>query len=628
MKRFFKLAFALFGNYVRKYKKNYALLKLELNQAHIGLQWDIYVSIVLLLSFILSVVVFFLVAMMIPYWSILCLNYLKISPYIGSGIKNFGEPIFIIGILMSISLMMGGISYFLLMRYPGFIASRRKGKIDLTLPHAVSYMHAMSKGGMNLILIFKSLSEHTDVYGEAAQEIKYIIINSEQQGIDFFTAIKNAAATTRSDKFRDLLSNLSNITESGGDIENFFSNMVNNYQQSAEMEQRMYLELLGILAETYITVFVAGPLFLIIILIVMGMTDKQSLSALNIIVYIIIPLSAILFSMLLKIISISSDTRLMTRYTVSRKIDHYDYARVQDIGDERRIRKLMRSLRWTSVVQARKDPLNIFFIKPVRAFYLTIPASGIYFYLATHKNAITINILDDVIVKSILIIFVPYLFFYGSQQRRIKEINNSIPGFLKRLAAISDMGMSITSAIKAISKINIGILSSEVKLISRDINWTNNVYMALEKFEHRINTLAISRVATLISRASHVTGNIKLILRLAANDADLAEKLNTQKTGIMFGYLVIVYVSFFVFMLVLFMISKFFLPVIPDNPVSIGSMSISGNLEEFDRLFMHASLIQGFFSGMIGGQMMGNSISDGLFHSIFMMIIAYMVFTM
>jgi flagellar protein FlaJ len=57
-------------------------------------------------------------------------------------------------------------------------------------------------------------------------------------------------------------------------------------------------------------------------------------------------------------------------------------------------------------------------------------------------------------------------------------------------------------------------------------------------------------------------------------------------------------------------------------------MSLSSNLVEFNRLFMHASLIQGFFSGMIGGQMAGQGISDGLFHSIIMMTIAYVLFTM
>ena len=40
----------------------------------------------------------------------------------------------------------------------------------------------------------------------------------------------------------------------------------------------MYLEMLGMLAETYITIFVAGPLFLITIVIVMGLMGPGNLA--------------------------------------------------------------------------------------------------------------------------------------------------------------------------------------------------------------------------------------------------------------------------------------------------------------------------------------------------------------
>jgi flagellar protein FlaJ len=163
MIRISKLAFAVFGNYVRKNEKSYLSLKLELIQARIGLQWDIYGSTVLLISSIISVVVLLSAAIIIPYWRFLYLNYLKIVLYTGVDLKNFGEPIFITGVIILISLIAGGLSYVVLMLLPGFLASNRKSKIDLTLPHAVFYMHALSKGGLNLILIFKSLSEHTEV---------------------------------------------------------------------------------------------------------------------------------------------------------------------------------------------------------------------------------------------------------------------------------------------------------------------------------------------------------------------------------------------------------------------------------------------------------------------------------
>ncbi|VVB87924.1 Uncharacterised protein [uncultured archaeon] len=41
---------------------------------------------------------------------------------------------------------------------------------------------------------------------------------------------------------------------------------------------------------------------------------------------------------------------------------------------------------------------------------------------------------------------------------------------------------------------------------------------------------------------------------------------------------------------------------------------------------MHATVIQGFFSGIIAGQMMGENVYDGLKHSAFMIAIAYIFF--
>lgn len=130
----------------------------------------------------------------------------------------------------------------------------------------------------------------------------------------------------------------------------------------------------------------------------------------------------------------------------------------------------------------------------------------------------------------------------------------------------------------------------------------------------------------LISKASQTTGNIKETLRVAARDADLAEKLNNQKFNMLFSYLIVIYLSFFVFMLVLYLFATSYLPLIPDTPGSSMVLSISSNLDEFRRLFMHASVIQGFFSGIIAGQMMGESVFDGLLHSVIMMTIAYVFF--
>jgi flagellar protein FlaJ len=51
----------------------------------------------------------------------------------------------------------------------------------------------------------------------------------------------------------------------------FLSMRVRLYQEEARFEQKQFLNVLSIVAESYVTLFVAGPFFLIIIMVVMGM---------------------------------------------------------------------------------------------------------------------------------------------------------------------------------------------------------------------------------------------------------------------------------------------------------------------------------------------------------------------
>jgi flagellar protein FlaJ len=629
MNKLNKLAFAIFGNYVRKNKESFASLRSSIRLGHLGIPWDIYVCCAFLYASIIGMIAAILGLCLTPLWRIIYSKYVTTILKTGPDLGNQGELLFIFLIVIFISLFLGILSYFSIITYPGLIANIRKSKIEMTLPHAVAFMHAMSKGGMNLISIFKSLGQQSYIYGEFAEEIEYIVMESEMHGNDIISSLKIASANTNSDKFRDFLDNLITVSETSGDLETFFGNMVTYYKSIAESDQGLYLEMLGMLAETYITAFVAGPLFLITIVIVMGLMGPGKLIILKILIYAVIPLSAAAFSVLLSIMSLGGDSKLVKIYSVSKSINHYDDVRTAvSKSDERNISKLKRSLRWTSINQARKNPLQIFFSDPEKAFLITIPAAMIYFSVSIYSKKITIELLDDVIIISLLIAILPFLIFYEFQRRRILAIEESIPMFLKRMASINDVGMGLSDAIKSITKINLGVLSTEVKMMHKDIVWSNNVTSALAKFERRVRTISISRIVTLIIKASESTGNIKETLRVASNEADLAERLRIQKFTVLFSYLIVVYISFAVFILVLYVFATMFLPRIPDVATSGGSslLKISSQKDEYNLLFMHAAVIQGFFSGIIAGQMMGESVYDGLKHSMIMVILAYVLF--
>lgn len=630
-----KIAFAIFGRRVRNKKEKYSDTRAALEQAHIPLPWDIYISAAYLYAHLLGtfgMVAGYLFAPVAYHIGVALLNaQWFIPPDELPVISGYGGFASVVISATLASFLLGAIAYYTMLAYPDLLAETRKTKIDLTLPHAVAYMHALGKGGLSLISIFESLSKQTNVYGEAAEEVAYIVMDTGYHGTDLITALKSAAVRTRSEKFRDFLDNLISIVEIGGDMESFFGNMVDHYQRSAAAEQRLYLEMLAMVAEIYITVFVAGPLFLITILIVMSMIGPGSMLMLKLVIYAAIPMSAAVFAVLLSMISVGNDTRAIKIYTETKKIKQYDDVRTTiSEGDERLTRRLLRSLRWTSVIETRKTPLKPFYVDPSRALYVSVPASLIFFgYMVHHAHELTIDILDDAIVIGVLIMLVPFLFFYEVQMRRVRQMENSVPGFLRRLAVTSDIGMPITTAIKSVSEVNLGVLSTEVKLIRKDMEWSRSIVDSLMKFDRRVRTIAISRIVTLITKASEASSNIKETLRIAASDASLAEELRREKFTNMFSYLILVYLSFAVFVLVLYVFATMFLPYVPSQVVGGSDMfQIGANKSEYTTLFMHAAMIQGFFSGIIAGQMIGESICTGLKHGLIMMTAAYLLFTL
>ncbi|MFA6224655.1 MAG: type II secretion system F family protein [Methanoregula sp.] len=144
---------------------------------------------------------------------------------------------------------------------PGIEKNNRSIKINMTLHNAVAYMCAMRPGGAQLMAIFRSLSDRSNIYGEVALEFRQIVRDADFFGYDVITAIRHLAETTPSEKLKDFLEDLLSVIESGGDMAEFLSTRVRLYQEEARFEQRQFLNVLSIVAESYVTLFVAGPLF-------------------------------------------------------------------------------------------------------------------------------------------------------------------------------------------------------------------------------------------------------------------------------------------------------------------------------------------------------------------------------
>jgi len=180
--------------------------------------------------------------------------------FVVSGVLLIG---LLIGVLLPVFGTVG--TFFLLQGTPGSKAKERGRKIDRRISPAMSFISAMSSADVNVDQIFRELGKQK-IYGEVAEEAAWITRDTELLGIDILSAIRNGSQRTPSKRFQDFLQGVVTTATSGGQLKPYFLLKAEQYERENKLEQLQRVETMGLLAETFVTVVVAFPLFLVIII--------------------------------------------------------------------------------------------------------------------------------------------------------------------------------------------------------------------------------------------------------------------------------------------------------------------------------------------------------------------------
>jgi len=553
---------------------------------------------------------------------------------------DFSSPSFlVIRVAVAVIAFLVGalIVNFLALRYPGLQKGNRATKVNLTLHNAVAYMYAMRKGGAQLMTIFRSLSENAKIYGEVALEFRQVVRDADFFGYDVVTALRHLMETTPSEKLKQFLEDMTSVIESGGDLVNFLSGRVRLYQEEARFEQKQFLQFLSLVAESYVTLFVAGPLFLIIIMVVMGMMGGVAILQRTAVISLVFPIGSLVFILLIDIISLKGET--VERFVRAKWLHEYSDVRVYHReGEEPFFARLVHYDRVRNAREFFRHPFQAFQKNYNLTLFITVPVALIYviyvfLVVPQYQNLeLYIDVVDDHIMIALLIVLVPYAFFYEMWRRNIQGMEALIPEFLDRMAGINQVGLTIAQAIGIMVNTNLGLLSYEIKRIKRDIDWGASFSDALVRFEDRVRTPLIARTVTLITKASQMSGSIGDVLAIAASDAKMSDLLKRERLSDMFIYTAIIYLAFVVFVFVVAIISNNFIPIL-GNVESGGipqGTAISGvsaeNIQAILRLMFHSVVLQSLLSVLIAGQMGEGSLKAGIKHSCIMMVIALVIF--
>lgn len=177
-----------------------------------------------------------------------------------------------------------------LMMLKGSPAGKAKGRgrdIDKRIAAAMSFISAMASADVNIDVIFKELSRQK-AYGEISHEAAWITRDTELLGSDILTAIRKAAKRSPSTKFQDFLQGVITTSTSGGQLKPYFLLKADEYAKENKLALKSQMETLGMLAESFVTVVVAFPLFLVLILAIMAVVGGGDPGFMVMMLYLIV----------------------------------------------------------------------------------------------------------------------------------------------------------------------------------------------------------------------------------------------------------------------------------------------------------------------------------------------------
>ncbi len=261
-----------------------------LGRAGLLLPVEAYVSMMLLLTLI----TFSAVALNAFVLTYVITGYLYGSIIVGVGL---GGPV-------------AGVAFAALYMYPSIVAGKRKRAIEEGLPFTLSFMSILSSAGVPPKQMFRTVAllEQEREVGLGG-EGQIIYRDMELLGEDIISVLRAVAERNISPIFSGVLEGIISTIKSGGALTDYLEGEARSLMRMRRSIMKEFIDMLVMISEIYMSVLVAFPLIMIVMLVVMSSIGGGDISGVStgtivpMIIYVLVPGAGV--SLILMLDSIS-----------------------------------------------------------------------------------------------------------------------------------------------------------------------------------------------------------------------------------------------------------------------------------------------------------------------------------
>ncbi len=526
--------------------------------------------------------------------------------------------------------------------YPALVARRRAREIDGHLPHATVFLFALAHGGSDLYGVVARLADAEASYGELAAEFELLAAETERFGAGLFTALARVRADTPSEAFETFLDELNSVLETGGDVNSFLRGQADQHIERAERLQEQLLEELTTLAEVYVTLVFAGPVFLVVILVVVSFAQPEAFAALRLLVYLGIPLAVLGFYALFRSEFGPYAGRETTLELTGDGPDPPDDERFaayraakEPSRRERLVRQPMAAVRDTPrLALYAGGGLGL-------ALALVLAGAGVVPHSVEGALAAPVSTTTAFAVLPFCAAGIPFAAVYERERRRQRELREAFPAALEVLADANRNGVPLAESFDLVARRLSGPLADELRRLHNDVRWTNDTEGALARFADRLDSPAVSRATALLVESVHATGDLAPVFEVAGEDLSRRNALRENRRQGMHPYVLVVIIGVLVFLTIVAVFEVEFLPVAQRaaeraGDASAGTLSTAASAapvrvrgvdpERYRTLFYHAALIQAGTNGLLAGVLIDDRLASGVKYAVGLVALTAVVF--
>ncbi len=555
-------------------------------------------------------------------------------------------------------LILGAIGFAIgfgsLVAVPYSRASARKREINMLLTDSVSFMYALSVGGLNQLEIIEAMAKADDTYGEVAKEFQSIVKETEYFDIDYRTAIRKQALETPSDELSQFLTDMLSIVNSGGDMESFLEDKKEKHMRTAKQEQELTLETLELFGEMYMTLSLF-PLLLIIIMVIMQMIPDADVTnqMLYMTVYGLIPLTGIGFLVLVSTVKHDEPgDGYLSVGDGDQRVERAEDRGVLNLGlieqftGERSVFDRIKNREGThETIEVLKRPHIFFRDNPLLTLVLTVPMAMVIVVSAIVVGSAPTSwsgMIANPIWGTVIYLYIPFFLtaiplsiFREWNVRHRNAVVDKLSEDLRKLSSANDTGLTLLESLKSVSDTTSGKLAREFEMMHTKVNYGMNLKQSLIEFNNKYHIPRLARTTRLITEAQEASNQISSVLRTAARASENHDDIERDRKSRTRMQVVIIIMTFMTVLAVIAILKTQFIDTMAgldagggeaaaggDDAASDADFSENIDVDMLSMLFFHAVTLQAVISGFIAGYIRDADMLSGLKYSVALSTIA------